>query len=74
MDPRMQIGRMLIITGLLIAGAGVFVLMMDKIPFIGRLPGDISIRGKAWSIHFPIVTSLILSLILTILLNLFFRR
>src|SRR5881398_3246225 len=45
-----------------------------RIPFLGRLPGDISVDRGSVHFYFPIVTSLLLSLILTLLLNLFFRR
>ena len=74
MDPRFQIGRILIVTGVIFVLLGLMVINIDKIPLIGRLPGDINVRGKNWSFHFPIVTGLIISLILTILLNFFFRR
>jgi len=74
MDPRIQAGRLLILFGILVVIAGVIVIFADRIPYIGRLPGDINIRGKGWSVHFPIVSTLILSIILTLILNLFFRR
>jgi len=45
-----------------------------RIPFLGRLPGDISVDRGNVHFYFPIVTCLLLSLILTLLLNLFFRR
>ena len=65
---------MLIIFGVLLILTGLAVMYIGKIPYIGRLPGDISISGKGWSFYFPIVTCLILSLIITLILNLFFRR
>ena len=74
MEPRFQIGLMLVILGAILVTAGFLVLFIDKIPYIGRLPGDINVFGKGWSFHFPIVTGIILSIILTIILNLFFRR
>ncbi|MCD6308654.1 MAG: DUF2905 domain-containing protein [Candidatus Latescibacteria bacterium] len=74
MDPRFDTGRMLIIAGIILAAAGLLVMFSGRLPFIGRLPGDITIRGKGWSFHFPIVTGLIISLILTLVLNIFFRR
>lgn len=74
MDPRMQIGKMLIIAGIAMISIGALVLLYDKIPYIGRLPGDFTFRGKGWSVHAPLATSLLLSLILTFLLNFFFRR
>lgn len=74
MEPRFLIGIILVITGIFLVIAGLCFMYIDKIPMVGRLPGDISIHGKGWSFHFPIVTALILSIILTIILNLFFRR
>jgi len=74
MDVRSQLGFVLIIFGALIVLGGIAVIFADKIPFLGRLPGDISIHGKNWSFHFPIVTWLILSIVFTLILNLFSRR
>ena len=74
MNPRFQIGLMLVIMGIFIVLTGLAVMYIDKIPLAGRLPGDITIHGKKWSFHFPIITCLIISLILTIILNLFLRR
>lgn len=74
MDTRFHIGRMLVLFGILFIVSGVAVMFIDKLPFLGRLPGDFRYQGKNWSVHIPIVTSLLLSLILTIVLNLFLRR
>ena len=63
-------GKFLIVLGLVIAMIGMLISM--GVPF-GRLPGDISFRRGNASFHFPIVTSIILSIILTLLLS-FFRR
>lgn len=68
-------GRTLIMIGLLIAAVGVIVTLGEKLPFKpGRLPGDITIRGKNSVFYFPIVTSLLLSVVLSVLLWLFGRR
>jgi len=74
MEPRSHFGVALVVLGLLIIVSGLVMIYIDRIPYIGRLPGDINIHGKGWSIHFPIVTGIVLSLILTVILNLFFRR
>jgi hypothetical protein len=74
MEPRFQIGLILVILGSILVTAGILTMFLDKIPYIGRLPGDINMYGKGWSFHFPIVTGIILSIILTIILNLFIRR
>ncbi len=64
-------GRLLIIVGLLIAGAG--LLMTLGFP-IGRLPGDFSYKRGSFSFYFPLATSILASIILTLLLMLFGRR
>lgn len=74
MEPRSHIGIMLIVLGALIILGGLAVVFLDKIPYVGRLPGDINIQGKGWSFHFPLMTGIILSIVLTIILNLIFRR
>ena len=63
-------GRTLVVVGLVIAGLG--ALMMLGVP-LGRLPGDIVHRGERTTFYFPIVTSIVLSVLLTLLLS-FFRR
>ena len=63
-------GKLLLVAGLVIAGIG--LLMMVGIPF-GRLPGDIVIRRGSSTFYFPLVTSIVLSIILTLLLALFRR-
>ena len=63
--------KFLIVVGLVIAGIG--LLMMLGLPF-GRLPGDLSYRRGNFSFHFPLATSIIVSIILTLLLNFFLRR
>ncbi len=66
-------GRLLIITGGVILVIGIFLSMGGRIPFLGRLPGDISFSRGNTQFYVPIVTSLLLSVVLTVLLNLFFR-
>lgn len=72
-----DIGRMLIALGLLLVVAGGIVLLMGKIgiPF-GRLPGDVAYRGKNVSVYFPLGTSILLSIVLSLLFYLVsrFRR
>ena len=63
-------GKLLILIGLVIAGIG--VLMTLGVP-LGRLPGDITVRRGNFTFQFPIVTSILLSLLLTLLLG-WFRR
>jgi hypothetical protein len=68
-----QLGKGLIVVGAVIALVGVLMVAGSKLG-LGRLPGDISIERPRFSFHFPIVTSIVVSLVLTLLVNLFLRR
>ncbi|MCX5887206.1 MAG: DUF2905 domain-containing protein [Proteobacteria bacterium] len=68
-----NIGKLLILWGVILILVGLLLTLMPQIPFIGRLPGDIIIRKKNFQFYFPIVTCIIISLVLTFLLNLFRR-
>jgi len=52
----------------------VVLMLAGRVPWLGRLPGDISIQRGNWSFYFPIVTSLVVSVLLTLLFWLFGRR
>jgi hypothetical protein len=67
------IGRFLLIAGAAIAVIGAGVLLLSRVPFIGKLPGDISFQREGFSFFFPVVTCIILSVVLTIALNLAIR-
>jgi len=68
-----EMGRMLLILGAVIIVIGLLLIFAGKIPFLGRLPGDIRIERENFSCSFPIVTCLLVSLILTLILNLIAR-
>jgi hypothetical protein len=69
------IGRMLIAVGLLVAALGVIVSLGEKLPIrLGRLPGDIIIRGKHSVFYFPLVTCVLISAVLSLVLWLINRR
>ena len=67
-------GKTLMVFGVLLFLIGVAVYFGGKYTALGRLPGDIHIERENFSFHFPIVTSILVSLVLTVLLNLFFSR
>jgi len=69
-----EIGKLLIIVGGFTVVVGLVLFFGVRIPFLGRLPGDITVDRGNVHFYFPIVTGLLLSLVLTLLLNLFFRR
>jgi hypothetical protein len=64
-------GKLLIIAGVICIMAGLFVMYQDKIPFIGRLPGDIRIEKENFKFYFPLTTSILLSIIVSLLVYLF---
>ncbi len=69
-----SIGKALVLFGVVLITVGVLVQLFQKVPWIGRLPGDIYIKRENISFYFPLATSLLISLILTLLLNLFGRK
>jgi hypothetical protein len=69
-----ELGRTLIVIGAVLLVVGCALVFADRIPFLGRLPGDVVVRKKDFTFYFPIATGLLLSLILTIILNLWSRR
>jgi hypothetical protein len=68
-----EMGRLLLVVGVLIAVVGLVFMIGARIPFLGRLPGDISFSRGNTHVYFPLATSIVLSLLLTLVLNLFFR-
>jgi len=69
-----DIGRMLVVFGLLIALVGVALVLVGRVPWLGRLPGDIHIQRGNWTFYAPLGTSILLSLALTLILWLLGRR
>jgi hypothetical protein len=77
MEPFRELGRTLLLLGVVLVLVGALLYFGDKLPFrIGKLPGDIVHRGEHTTFYFPIVTCLVLSAALSLLLWLFshFRR
>jgi membrane protein implicated in regulation of membrane protease activity len=69
-----DIGKLLVVLGLVMAAVGVVLMLAGRVPWIGRLPGDIYVQGGKWSFYFPLATSLLLSVVLSLLFWLFGRR
>jgi hypothetical protein len=69
-----EIGKILIIFGVILIGVGVLLMFFNKIPLLGKLPGDIYIQKKNFSFYFPLATCLLLSAFASLLLWLFSRR
>lgn len=68
-----QIGKMLLVFGLVLAAVGGMVLLAGRLG-IGRLPGDLAWRGDGWAVYLPLGWMVLVSVVLTVLLNLFLRR
>jgi len=71
----MGIGRFLIVLGAVLILIGALVSILPRLPIpIGKLPGDLVFRGKNWVFYFPLGTSILLSVVLTLILWLLARR
>ncbi len=69
-----EIAKLIIFSGIVLVAIGLSIMFMPKIPFIGRLPGDIIIKKDNFTFYFPLASSIILSIILTIIFYLIGRR
>jgi hypothetical protein len=67
MDGFQNIGKLLIVAGVVAVIAGVILFFFNKIPFFGKLPGDIFIQKKNFTFYFPVVTSIVLSILLSLI-------
>lgn len=68
-----NIGKLLIMMGFILIIFGVIVVFWGKIPFIGKMPGDIMIQKGSLRVFIPLATSLVLSLVITSIINILFR-
>lgn len=68
------LGKSLIIIGIIIIVIGLFAAYGPKIPYLGKLPGDIHVKRDNFVFFFPLATSIIISVILSLILYFFTRR
>ena len=68
-----ELGRILIVFGIVLVLLGAIFLVAPRVPFLGRLPGDFVLRRDHTTIYIPLATCLVLSLVISILLNVFWR-
>jgi Protein of unknown function (DUF2905) len=61
------LGKLLIVAGLALAGLGLLLLLAGRVPWLGRLPGDILVRREGFTFYFPLTTSILVSVVLTLL-------
>ena len=69
-----ELGRVLVVLGLIVVALGAVLLLVDRVPWIGRLPGDVHLQRGNWTFYFPLGTSILLSVVLTLVLWLIGRR
>lgn len=69
-----EIAKTLIILGAILIGIGIVLTFANKVPFLGKLPGDILIQRKNVTLYFPLVTSILISIILSLIFWLWPRR
>ncbi len=74
MNSLADLGKIILIIGLFMVVAGGLLMAVGKIPGLGRLPGDIFVQRGNFTFYFPVVTMIIVSIVLTLLLNLLFRK
>lgn len=67
-------GKIIIALGILLVVIGVIIVLAPKIPYVGRLPGDIYIKRDNFVFYFPIVSSILISLILSLVLYFIFGK
>jgi hypothetical protein len=68
MEPLRELGKLLLVLGVLLAAVGAFLVLGARLPFrLERLPGDIVYSGRHTTFYFPIVTCILLSALLTLL-------
>ena len=67
------LGKMLIFLGAIMIACGLLFLFVNKIPYIGRLPGDIYVKRDNFTFYFPLATSIVISVLLTLIFWLFRR-
>ena len=67
------ISRIIIIIGTIMVVLGLILALGERIPFLGKLPGDILIKKDGISFYFPVVTFLLLSAVLTLIINFIWR-
>jgi hypothetical protein len=63
-----HVGKLLMIIGTLLFIIGLFFFFTNKLPFFGKLPGDFSWKGKNWGVYFPLGSSILISILLSLIL------
>lgn len=70
----MNAGKLLIVSGAFLIAAGIILQLGGRVPWIGRLPGDIVIRREGFTFYFPVTSCILLSLVLSFVIRFLFRK
>jgi hypothetical protein len=70
-EQKLRMGKLLIIIGIVCIIAGLLINYLPKIPYLGKLPGDIAIERENFKFYFPVATSILVSILLSLLLFLY---
>ena len=68
-----SIALLLLVAGCVLIGIGLLLFFVEKVPWLGHLPGDIHYQGKNYSFHFPLMTCILLSVVITNLINIIMK-
>ena len=68
-----DLGKLLILLGIVLVGVGLLLTVVGKVPWLGKLPGDISFKGEHVTFYFPLVTCLLISVVVSLILYLLRR-
>jgi thiosulfate reductase cytochrome b subunit len=68
-----DLGKILVVLGVVLVGLGLLCMYGSQIPWLGKLPGDITIKRENVTFYFPLASSIVISILLTILFSLFRR-
>jgi hypothetical protein len=71
MNPLPEFGKMILILGILFVVIGLLLMLGPKIPLLGKLPGDFVVRRGNFTLYFPLATSILLSIVLTLIFFIF---
>lgn len=74
MENLQPFGKFIFLSGIIIAGIGLIVMFIDKIPFFGKLPGDFTIKRNNFTFYFPLATSILISIIASLIFYFLSRR
>jgi uncharacterized membrane protein len=69
-----ELGKMMVLAGAVILVAGLALMLLGKIPYVGKLPGDIVIKKENFSFYFPLATCVLLSILLSLVSMLWVRK